>query len=440
MWHLSHAFRDTLGYLSQLAHEGPFATIRPGRTYLVNDPDYIQHVLQENHQNYRKGERYRRAMWPLVGNGLPNSEGDFWKRQRRMIQPAFLRKHHEKYAAAIVDRSESVIASWRRKAAAGTPIDVRPEVMHLTLGSLLRTVFGCDADADVGPVGDAFLTIQHQINLVDAFSPVRLPESVPTPRRRRVQAARAVIDPFIERIISDRRRSGPNEDDLASLLVYARDEDGKAMSDGQLRDEIMTIVATGHDSVTEGLTWAFYLLGRHPEVLRKLEAEVLAVIPHEKPSVETLRRLPYTTMVMQETMRVYPPIWGLMRVAIDRDTIGGHSIPAGANVLMSPYAVQRLPHLWPEPGRFIPERFDPEARASRHRFSWFPFGGGPRQCIGGSFAMLEMPVALAMLVAAFEFELIVTEPVRAIPRVTLKPEHPILVRLRERGAARRAGV
>lgn len=432
LWHLSTALRDPLQYLSGLGNEGPFVTIRPGRTYLVNEPEFIQHVLQDNHPNYCKGPRYRRALQPLVGNGLPNSEGDFWRRQRHMMQPAFLKKHHEKFAAIIVEQTAKTIESWRELAATGTPVDLRRDMMNLSLSVLLKTVFGRAAGPDTEPVGRAFLAIQHEINLVEAFSPIQIPGFVPTPRRRRLNAAYSVIHPFIGRMAAERRRLGPNEEDLTSLLVFARDDAGQGMDDEQLRDEIMTIIATGHDSVTEALTWTFYLLGQHPEVRKRLEQEAITVLAQETPGAETLARLPYTNMVLQETMRVYPPIWGMMRVAINEDSIGGHAIPAGANVVMSPYAVHRLPHLWPEPERFIPERFGPETRGRRHRFAWFPFGGGPRQCLGGGFAMLEMPLALSMLLSAFEFEVQDPGPVRALARVTLKPHRPILLKLRER--------
>jgi cytochrome P450 len=431
-WHLSRALRDPLQYLNGLACQGPFVTIREGKTYLVNEPEFIKHVLQDNHPNYAKGPLYRRALQPLIGNGLPSSEGAFWLRQRRMMQPAFLKQHHEKFASTIVSRTEQTIAAWRKAAAAQSPIDVRKHMMNLSLGILLKTVFGREPAEEVDPVGRAFLAIQNEINLVSVFNPIQIPDFVPTPRRLRLNAAYRVIHPFIQRIVDDRRRGGANEEDLASLLVFARDDGSEGMDDVQLRDEIMTIIATGHDSVTEALTWALYLLACHPDVSNRLAAEGIAVTANEKPSAESLCRLPYTAMVIQETLRLYPPIWGLMRQATNPDVIGGHHIPAGAKVVTSPFSVHRLPHLWHAPEHFWPERFAPEHSVNRHRFAYFPFGAGPRQCLGGSFALLEMPIVLAMLVSAFEFELNDIGPVRPLPRVTLKPDRRILLTVRER--------
>ncbi len=427
------ALRDPLRYLTGNARYGGIVRLRSDKAYQINDPEYVGHVLQGNHLNYGKGPRYRKVLAPLFGNGLPNSEGEFWRRQRRLMQPAFLRKHHEMFAATMADSTHEMIERWKAAARAGKRLNVREEMMALSLKSLLRCVFGQEQPDDLEAVGQALLDIQNEINLAEAFNPFRLPDFVPTPGRRRIQRALDTIHPFIARIVETRRTRGPSETDVASLLVYARDpETGAEMAEGQLRDEIVTIMATGHDSVSEAMTWTLYLLGKHPAVYRRVAEEVRSLPGNESPDPDLVAKLTYTKMTLEESMRLYPPIWGMMRTAISDDSIGGCPIRAGTRVLIAPFVVHRLPSIWPEPERFDPERFTPERSAARHRFAYFPFGAGPRQCLGASFAMLEMGLILALLLNAFDLEVEDGPEVRPVPRVSLKPGRPIWLRVKER--------
>jgi cytochrome P450 len=427
---IAHVLRDPLDYLTESATYGPIVALRPGHTYLLTEPEYIKQVLQDNHANYSKGPRYRRALKPLFGNGLLTSEGETWLRQRRMIQPAFLKRHHEMFAANIVNGIRAIKERW--KAAGTAPLNLHEEMMRLTLSILLRTMFSRESAAEADEMGRAFLQAEGEMNVVHVFNPFHLPSFVPTPSRLRFDRANRSINRFIARIATERRRTGPTEEDLSALLAFACDEAGQEMSDVQLRDEITSIIGAGHDTTLQALTWAFYLLGHHPSVMGRLTAEAIGVMGQGTPSADTPAKLPFTTMVVHETMRLYPPIWGVMRTATNADVIGGYAIPAGAGIIISPYVMHRLPALWAEPHRFWPERFSSENSAGRHRFAYFPFSAGPRQCAGGSFAILEMTLVLAMLSAAFEFELSDIREVRPKARITLKPGREIFFTVRER--------
>jgi cytochrome P450 len=428
------AVQNPLEYLTGNARYGGIVEVRKNVCYQLNDPEFIGHVLQTNHQNYGKGPRYRRAVEPLFGNGLPTTDGEFWKRQRRLMQPAFLRKHHELFAATMIECTREMIGRWMATAQSGGRLNVREEMMALSLRSLLRCVFGQERPDDLRHVGQALLAIQNEINLAEQFNPLRLPDFVPTPGRRRIRRALNEINPFIARMVEARRKLGPNENDVASLLLFSREEEtGKGMPEAQLRDEIVTIMATGHDSVSEAMTWTLYLLGRHPEVYRRVAEEVRAALDKESLGPDLVAKLTYTRMTLEECMRFYPPIWGMMRTALGDDTIGGYPIRAGTRILLSQYVVHRLPSLWEQPERFEPERFSPERSAARHRFAYFPFGAGPRQCLGASFAMLEMGLILALLLQAFDLEVQDGPEPRPVPRVSLKPDRPIWLRVTGRG-------
>ncbi len=427
------AIRDPLAYLIRTAELGGLVMIKKNHAYLVSEPTLIKHVLQDNHPNYRKGERYQNALGPLFGSGLLTSEGDAWKRQRRMVQPAFKRERHEQFATAFQVCTQAAVEHWRLAARARTPIDIRDEMIRLTMSALMRALFGRDTGTHVESLGSSFLVAQHELKIAAAFSPVRLPAWIPTPGRVRFGKALSEIDTFIARLVDERRKLGPNDSDIVSTLIYAQDEEtGAPMSDLQLRDEIVTLLAAGHDTVAEALTWTLYLLSIHQDVQQRLQTELDAQASEGTDGVSDATHTPYLDMVLQESMRLYPPIWGFLRTAIGQDRIGGCSIPAGARVIISPYVVHRSRQIWERPDDFWPEHFSEKHAAERHRFAFFPFSAGPRQCIGGGFATLEIRIMSAGLLRAFNLQLVAGQAIRPLPRVSLKPDRSIMVNVSER--------
>ena len=433
LWSIRRGLKDPLTFLTDIASYGDVVTIRADRTFLITSPEVIKHVLQDNHFNYRKGERYIRALEPLFGRGLLISEGDLWLRQRRAIQPAFNRVHHPDYARAIVDTTREWLGLWEDAARAGTTLDLRKQLMDLTLAVLMKTIFGRSSGEDIDAVGQAFRMAHREMNLVTAFLPVQLPKWIPTPSRKRFARATGVLDDFIAQIVSERRQSGQNGSDLIALLLAARDQDtGEAMSSRQIRDEVVSMLSAGHDTVTEALCWTMYLVAQHPEVERRVCQEATSVLGERNPVAEDAKALTYTVSVVEEAMRIYPPVWGILRTATAADVLGGYAIPAGARVVISPYVVHRSPSIWPEPERFDPDRFAPEHAAGRHRFAYFPFGAGPRLCVGAQFAMLEVPLVAAMLWRRFAIRLVPGQSVRPIAQISLTADRPIWVQVAER--------
>ncbi len=433
---LRPALSDPLRLVTDIAAYGGVATIRRDTSYLVSAPDAIGRIFQDNHFNYVKGDRYIRALEPLFGRGLLTAEGDHWRRQRRLIQPVFHRANHDAYAAVIVAETRERLDRWQAAARAGTAIDLREEMTALTLAILMRAVFGEDGGDEVERVGEAFLVAHHEMDITAAFLPVRLPRWVPTPGRRRFAAALATIDAFIARMLRERDGRGPGGTDFLARLLAARDpESGEPMAPGQVRDEVITMLAAGHDTVTEALTWTLWLVAQHPEEDARVHEEASLALGARPPAAHDLGALPYVTQVVEESMRLYPPVWGLMRTAVGEDVLEGYRIPAGARLVVCPWVTHRSPALWPEPERFRPDRFAPGADAGRHRFAYFPFGAGPRQCVGAQFAMLEVPLVAAMIWREFRIELVPGEPVRPLPRVSLRADRPVWARVVARASS-----
>jgi len=302
----------------------------------------------------------------------------------------------------------------------------------LTLAVLMKAIFGRSSGDDIERVGQAFMAAEHEMHIAAAFLPWRLPKWVPTPSRVRFNRAIRTIDEFITRIVDERKRSGEDRGDFLSLLLAARDQDtGEAMPAQQIRDEVITMLAAGHDTVTEALTWTLYLVAQYPEIEQRVQQEAVSVLGERDPVADDLKAFPLVVGVVEEAMRLYPPIWGIMRTAIAEDTLGGYRIPPGARVVISPYVVHRSPAVWPEPERFLPDRFLSESANGRHRFAYFPFGGGPRLCAGAQFAMLEAPLVAAMLWRDFTVRLVPGQTIRPLPRVSLRADRPVWARVTE---------
>ena len=427
-----HGLRDPLGYLTGLeARFGDIVTLRTGRTYAIFHPDHVKHVLQDNHANYDKGEKYRAALAPLMGNGLFTSEGAFWLRQRRIAQGAFQRTQLPVFADTILESVSVMVDEWEQKARQREPVALREELTGLTLRAALRMLFGVDASREMPALIDAVFGVNEEIKLGRVFVPVHLPTWVSTPGRRRFARSLGTIDEFVYRIIARRRAASDPGTDLIGLLISARDpETGESMSDLQLRDEIVTMLNAGHDTVTDAVVWTLVLLAMNPEARERAREEVLRVAGFDPPSVGSLGAMEFLGRVFRETLRLYPPAWGFGRTAIQADSFGRYTIPARSLVLLSQYVVHRSPRFWDRPLMFDPDRFLPAASAARQKFAYFPFGSGPRMCIGASLAAMEAPLIVAALLQRFDFELPAGTTVEPSPRISLRPKGtvPLLVR------------
>ncbi|HEX8338709.1 MAG TPA: cytochrome P450 [Pyrinomonadaceae bacterium] len=412
--------RDPLALLTRLAREyGDVVRFQAATqaVYLLNHPDHVRDVLVTHHARFMKGRALQRAK-RLLGEGLLTSEGDFWRRQRRLAQPAFHRQRVNSYAETMVGYAEKTSARWR----AGETLDVADEMSRLTLAVVGKTLFDADVESDADEVGAALAEVMSLFGyLMLPFS--ELLERLPLPPRRRFERARARLDRVIYRIIEERRREGRDRGDLLSTLLHAVDEEGDrtGMTDEQLRDEAMTIFLAGHETTANALAWTLYLLSQNPEAEARLHEELDEVLPGRAPAAEDFPRLRYTEMVVAEAMRLYPPAWAVGRLALEDHEVGGYLIPRGSLVLVSQYVMHRDPRFWPDPERFDPGRFTPEAKSARPQFSYFPFGGGTRRCVGEGFAWMEAVLILATLARRWRLRLAPGAVVRPRPRITLRP-------------------
>jgi cytochrome P450 len=415
--------RDRLDFLSRCAREyGDIVGLRlgPRRVFLVNHPDAIEEVLVTQARNFTK--HFALRLNPLVlGKGLLTSEGDFWLRQRRLAQPAFQRSRITAYGAVMVGYTERMLAGW----SPGQTCDMLTEMMRLTLAIAAKTLF----DAEIGPEADTVGSALQflQANFIARFNRLMpLPVWVPTPNNLRLKRAVRQLDEILYGFIRQRRQSGVDRGDLLSLLLHARDEDdGSRMTDQQLRDEAMTLFLAGHETTALTLSWAWYLLACHPEAEDRLLAEARAVLDGRSLTVEDLPRLRHTEGVVQEALRLYPPAYVVGREAIQDCEVGGYRVPGGTTLLMSQWVVHRDARYFDEPEKFRPDRWVGDLAQRLPRFAFFPFGGGPRVCIGNTFAMMETVLVLATIAPRFRFTVLPGHPVVPWPTFTLRPRHGI---------------
>jgi cytochrome P450 len=397
--------------------------------YALFHPDAVRRVLAGEADRYRKDNRfYQEVRWAL-GDGLLGSQDETWLRQRRFIQPLFTRRRIAGYAQSMTEEAGELIVRWRGLSAAGNAIDLHAEMSRVTLRVVGRLLFGSDLERAVAVVGDAFPVLGEYARR-RAFAPFRVPHSWPTPANRRAVSARRAVYRVCDKLIADRRASDGGGDDLLSLLVAARDGDER-LDDAEIRDQILIFLLAGHDTTALALTFGLHLLGLHRDVQRRVRDEVDATLGDRAPTADDVEALTYTTMVLKEAMRLYPPAWGLGRRTAGGDSIDGYDIPPGSDVAVSAWVTHRHPAFWDDPGRFDPERFTPERESERHRHAYFPFGAGPRACIGQYFSMLEATIALAVIVRAFELASL-GERVPLAPRITLHPAAPVPCRLTAR--------
>jgi cytochrome P450 len=423
--------RDPLGFLPTLAREyGDIVTMRfyKFRVYYVNHPDYIEEVLVNQARKFIKG-RILRANRRLFGNGLLTSEGDFWLRQRRLAQPAFHRARIAAYAETMVRFTERMQEGWRD----GQKLDIHAEMTRLTLQIVAKTLFDADVDADAQEVGRALEAIMEHNS--DFRRLILTPSWLPTLRNIRAALATRRLDKIMYRIIGQRRAAGGDAGDLLSMLLHAQDEDGSRMTDRQLRDEVITLFLAGHETTALTLSWTWWLLAQHLQAEAKLHAELDAVLGGRTPTLEDLPKLRYLDRVITESMRLYPPAWGMARLTIEDAKIGGYLIRKGCGVSLSQWVVHRDPRWYESPEEFRPERWEADLLKRLPRFAYFPFGGGPRQCIGNSFALMEAALILATIAQNFRLRLVPGQVVAPLASITLRPRNGIRVTLEARRPA-----
>ncbi len=420
--------RDPLGMFVRLRREyGPVVAFRMGPLdmYLVTEPDLVQEVFTTHAARVRKG-RILQGARVLLGDGLLTSEGEHHRRQRRLIQPAFHHARLEGYARIMSRRADEAAAGWTD----GEVIDVFSEMTALTMAVVGETLFGTELDAERERVEEALADVFRAFDLlVLPFSGVRL--RAPTRTVRRFRAAKADLERMVDGVIARRRADGARErGDLLSMLLDAQDaEDGAAMTDDEVRHEVMTLFAAGLETTANALTFTWHLLSRHPEAERAVREEA-AALGAGLPGLEDLRRLPHTQRLLQESMRLYPPVWMLARRCVEPVPLGPYTIPEGGLIMMPPYLLHRDERFWPDPERFAPERWADGGGAPAHRYAYIPFGAGTRKCIGATFAAVEGALLLATIARRARLEAIDDRPLELVPQITLRPRGGLPMRVR----------
>ena len=430
--------RHQLAFLQRMKREhGDIVRFRigPQEIWLLSHPDHIREVLVVSQRKFMKGRGLQMAK-KLLGEGLLTSEGEFHLRQRRLAQPAFHRQRIAAYATTMVDYTAQLHHRWKAQVS-GQPFDMAEEMMRLTLRIAGKTLFDTEVEHEAREVGQALT------DLISTFERITNPlaallEKLPLPGNRRFEKAKRTLDNIIYRIISERRRAiaerGEDRGDLLSMLLLAQDEEqgSGGMTDQQVRDEAITLFLAGHETTANMLTWTWYLLSQNPAVEARLHAEIAAVLGDRLPAFEDVAKLRYAEMVLAESMRLYPPAWILGRNALEDCEIGGCTVPRGALVLMSQYIVHHDARFYPEPDKFDPERWTPEAREARPKFAYFPFGGGTRTCIGEAFAWMEGVLVLTTLAQRWKPGLAPGHPIELHPLITLRPKHGMKMTLEQR--------
>ncbi len=405
--------KDNLQLFKDMARMGDVVHMRFGFTHLyqVNHPDGIQHVLQQNHKNYSRDSFGNQLIKMITGLNLFTSDGDYWLKQRRLMQPAFHRRNYDQFGQIMTGATLKMLDRWQTAIRQGTYLDMHKEMMRLTMEVVGQALFSVDLGGESNALGKAFLTstgyIQYRFN-----TPLYPPLAIPTRVNRDVKQAMATVQTILQEMLDERRRTGERKDDLMTMLMEARYEDtGEGMTDEQLRNELGVMIGAGQETTSNLLTWIFHVLSAHPEVEANLLDEYARVLGGNTQSVRTptmadIPNLPYTRMVIDETLRFYPPAWAIStRVAQEDDVILGYRIPKSGGIFIVPYLLHRDPRFWDAPEQFAPERFTEANEEKRHKYAYLPFGAGPRKCIGNTFALTETQLILATLLPRYKLTL-----------------------------------
>ncbi len=424
--------RDAPAFLLRTARDyGDISFFRIGGQgiYQLAHPDYVKDVLITHQHDFIKSRVLQRSK-VLLGEGLLTSEAPLHTRQRRLVQPAFHRARLAGYAQTMIDYAIRDRDRWQD----GDTFDVATAMMRLTLAVVAKTLFNADVESEAAQIGESLNAVLHLFELVMMPFSEYL-ERLPLPSVRRFERARAQLDETIYRIIGERRRSGEDRGDLLSMLLLTEDEEGTGgMSNEQIRDESLTLFLAGHETTANALTWTWYLLSQNPEAESRFHAELDEVLGGRPPTPDDFARLKYTEAVVAESMRIYPPAWSIGRMASRTYEVGGYTIEPREIVIMSPYVVHRDPRWWPDPERFDPGRWTPELRAARPKFSYFPFGGGARVCIGENFAWMEAVLMLAAIGQRWKLRLVPGHPVAHRALITLRPRNGMKMSIHARTA------
>lgn len=395
--------------------------------YFANHPDYIRDVLVTQNANFVKGRALQKAK-RVLGEGLLTSEGETHRQHRRLVLPAFHRQRIASYGTVMVEHAVRTSNAWQH----GMTVDIHHEMTRLTLGIVAKTLFDADVGKEADEIGEAMTVMLEMFNLL-MYPFAELLEKLPLPMVKRYERMRLRLDSTIYKIIEERRRNGVDRHDLLSMLLLAVDEeDGGKLSDIQVRDEAMTLFLAGHETTANALSWTFYLLSQNPASESRLHAELDEILGSRSPTTEDVPKLHYAEMVVSESMRLYPPAWGIGRRSLVDQTIGPYRLPEGAIVLLSPFITQRDPRFFPEPEQFKPERWTSEFKASLAPFAYFPFGGGSRRCIGEGFAWTEAILLLSTLCRNWRVRLDQSNAVEPLALFTLRPKNGIRMRIEQR--------
>jgi cytochrome P450 len=421
---------DAIGFEQEMFERyGDVVAIRFAniKAYLMRHPDHIHQVLVSEASKFHKSPVYRMVLGRFLGEGLVTSEGSFWRRQRAMTQPAFHTKRIQNYADVMVNYTERLLDEYE----AGQVRNINQDMMRLTLNIVSKTLFDAEMDANAARVNEALTAVLHASNEI-INSGFIIPQWVPTPRNRRVKSSVREFDAIMNQIITERRVTMEDKGDLLSMLLLTEDADGERMTDKQVRDEAVTLFLAGHETTANALTWTWYLLSQNPDVEAKLHEEVDRVLGGRLPILADMRQLEYTEMVLKESMRLYPPVPNFGRQAIEDVQIGDINVEKDRVIMISPVNMHTDPRWWNDPMEFRPERFAKGSEEPRHKHAYLPFGGGPRVCIGNNFAMMEGVLVMAAMAQRYQMRFIDDNPVVPKPTITLRPEHPMHMRIEVR--------
>jgi cytochrome P450 len=423
--------RDPLRFvLDNASKHGDFIHYPLGlwEVFQVNHPAIIKHILQDNHRNYSKNTIQYNTLSQVTGRGLLTSDGPLWLRQRRLMQPAFHRRRLHTYGEVIATATAAMLSRWDETINGNKPLDVDAEMMQVALEIVGKVFFNLDLRHEAHEMTEGVLEMLAYV-VYRSQTPIAPPLSWPTGRNRRYRAAMGKLEEVVYGTIAERRQSEVDYGDVLSMMLAAQDEEtGEPMTDIQIRDEMVTLLIAGHETVASALTWAWYLLALNPQARRAMESEIDQVLNGRPPTVDDLPDLPYTRGVFNESLRLYPPAWLITRRALNTDTMGDAVIPPKALIIMNPYVIHRHPAYWPDPAEFDPSRYDPDVVSSRPRFAYIPFGGGPRLCIGDGFALMEGPLILATVAQRFHLDLEPEQVVKVDALVTLRPRDGLLMK------------